>query len=157
MFGGCSMDSNAPYLLRCTGCGTKNRIPAQKKDSGAKCGKCGLPLATDILSEGHPVVVTDADFAGNVLKSPLPVLLDCWAPWCGPCQMIGPIIEELAKTWKGRVRVCKLNVDENTRTAASFNIQSIPTMLIFDNGTLKDTLAGAHPKANIVRKMEPYI
>ncbi len=95
------MESNAPYLVRCAGCGAKNRIPAEKKEVGAKCGKCGAPLATDALSEVRPVIVTDADFGNNVLKSPLPVLLDCWAPWCGPCRMIGPIMEELAETWKG--------------------------------------------------------
>ena len=71
--------------------------------------------------------------------------------------MIGPIMEELADTWKGRIRVCKLNVDENPQTASKFDISSIPTMLIFDNGLLKDTLTGAHPKANIVRKMELFL
>ncbi len=151
------MSQNRPYFIRCASCRAKNRIPADKVGQTAKCGKCGSPVPSDALLTDTPVTVTDADFSVKVLNAPLPVLLDCWAPWCGPCQMIGPIMEQLASEWKGRVRVCKLNSDENPQTSATFQIMSIPTMLIFDNGQLMDTLTGAVPKQQIIQKMAPYL
>ena len=151
------MNQTRPYFIRCASCRTKNRIPADKVGLTAKCGKCASPVRTDELLVDTPATVTDADFSAKVLNAPLPVLLDCWAPWCGPCQMIGPIMEQLASEWKGRVRVCKLNSDENPQTSATFQIMSIPTMLIFDNGQLMDTLTGAVPKQQIIQKMAPYL
>jgi thioredoxin len=82
-----------------------------------------------------------------------PVLVDCWAPWCGPCRMIGPIMDELAAESHGRYRIAKLNVDENPQTAARFNIASIPTMLIFKDGKLVDRLTGAQPKQAIAERL----
>ncbi|QTA90183.1 thioredoxin TrxC [Desulfonema magnum] len=145
------------YLLRCSACGTKNRIPSDKVGLTAKCGKCGASIHTADAFTEKPVIITDNNFDAQVLKSPLPVLLDCWAPWCGPCQMLGPVIEELASEWKGKVRVAKLNSDENPGISAKFQIRSIPSILIFDNGQLKDTLVGAMPKQTIIQKMAPYI
>lgn len=145
--------STDQYTIRCTGCGTKNRIPASRVNDRPKCGKCGQPMELAGLFSGKPVVVTDNNFETEVLKSPLPVLLDCWAEWCGPCRMVGPIIDELANEWKGRVRTAKLNVDENQRVAGMFQIRSIPTLLIFNRGRLVDTLVGALPKQEIVGKM----
>jgi len=123
----------------------------------AKCGKCSSPLDTSDLTNRKPVIVTDSDFGTKVLKSPIPVLLDCWAPWCGPCKMIGPVMEELATQYSGKIRVCKLNVDENPATSSRFQISSIPSMLIFDKGELKDTIVGAVPKQQIVGKISPFI
>ena len=145
------------YIIRCSSCRTKNRIPLDKAGMTATCGKCGSSLQTNDLLIKIPVVVTDNDFDAKVLNSPLPVLLDCWAPRCGPCQMIGPVMEELAAEWKGRIRICKLNSDENPQISERFQIRSIPTLLIFDNGQLKDTLVGALPKQAIVQKMAPYL
>jgi thioredoxin 2 len=145
------------FFMRCSNCGTKNRIPAEKVGMTARCGKCKTAIHTRALQIGHPLIITDDNFHTEVIKSPLPVLLDCWAPWCGPCQMMEPFLEELAATWKGRIRVGKMNVDENPRTAGKFQVQSIPTLLIFDNGRLKNTLAGALPKHSIVRAMNPYL
>jgi thioredoxin 2 len=147
----------AEYTLRCKSCGTKNRIPGDKAGKTAKCGKCGSPVDTGVLRTTKPMVIGDGNFHDLVLKSPLPVLLDCWAPWCGPCKMIGPIMEELAAEWKGKARIGKLNVDENPQTAGKFQIRSIPTLLIFDNGKLKETLVGALPKQQISQAMAPYI
>ena len=110
----------------------------------------------DLLIES-PVTVADFDFQDQVLQSPLPVLLDCWAPWCGPCKMVGPIMEDLALQWKGQVRVGKLNVDENPQISSRFQIRSIPTLLIFDNGELRETLVGALPKQQIIQAMAPFI
>jgi thioredoxin 2 len=121
------------------------------------CGKCKKPIHTDILNIEHPVAVTDMDFQAQVIQFPLPVLLDCWAPWCGPCQMMGPVLEDLAKKWKGRARVAKMNMDENPVTSTRFSVQSIPTFLIFKDGQLQDTLIGAVPKNSIIQTMSKYI
>ena len=151
------MPEPAVYTVRCPSCRTKNRVPAQRISEGPKCGKCGAPLALDDLGRSGPVKVTDANFESQVLKSPLPVLLDCWAAWCGPCRTLGPVIDQLARQWQGRIRVGKLNVDENPQSASKFQVRSIPTMLVFENGALKDTLVGALPQQEIARKMGPYL
>lgn len=143
--------------IRCSACGTKNRIPSDKSGVAARCGRCSVLLdITDLFGE-KPLVVTDNNFSEKVLKSPIPVLLDCWAPWCGPCKMIGPVMDEIAKEYSGRIRICKLNVDENPLTSAKFNIAGIPTMLIFDRTKLKDTLVGALPKQQIINKISGFL
>jgi thioredoxin 1 len=89
--------------------------------------------------------VTDATFESDVLKADAPVLVDFWAPWCGPCRMVGPVVEKLAELYAGRVRVVKLNVDENPVTAQTFGIRSIPTVALFSGGEVVDGVLGAAP------------
>jgi thioredoxin 2 len=127
-------------------------VPEEKLHAGLDpiCGRCKNPL----LSMTHPVIVTDASFADEVERSPLPVLLDMWAPWCGPCRMIAPVLEQLARELAGRVKVAKLNTDENPRTQARFNVRSIPTLLVLKNGREVDRLVGAMPKQEILRRLE---
>jgi thioredoxin len=105
----------------------------------------------------HPVMVTDANFAQEVEQSPLPVLLDIWAPWCGPCRMIGPIIEQLAGEFAGRVKVAKLNSDENQLTASRYNVRGIPTLLVLKDGKEIDRMVGVLPKQEILRRLEAVL
>jgi thioredoxin len=103
------------------------------------------------------MTITDANFAAEVERSPLPTLLDMWAPWCGPCRMIAPIIEQLATEMAGRVRVGKLNVDENPLTADRFNVRGIPALLVLKEGREIDRIVGVQPKSEIVRRLERAI
>jgi thioredoxin 2 len=139
-------------LIRCESCGTVNRVPRHKIGQGLRpvCGRCKAPLRDG----GAPVTVTDASFAETVERSPLPVLVDAWAPWCAPCRMIAPVIDELAVELAGRVRVAKLNVDENPLTAQRFNLRSIPTLLVLQGGREVDRIVGVQPKAEIERRLQ---
>ncbi|GAB6282900.1 MAG: thioredoxin [Ignavibacterium sp.] len=100
---------------------------------------------------------TDQNFDQEVLKSDLPVLVDFWAPWCGPCRMVAPIVEELAKKYQGKLKVVKLNTDENEDIAVQYGIRSIPTLGIFKNGKVVDAVIGAVPQQYLEEKLSPYI
>ena len=98
--------------------------------------------------------VTDALFDENVLKSDLPVLVDFWAPWCGPCRAVGPIIDEISKEYEGRLRVYKMNVDENSATPAKYGIRAIPTLILFKDGQVAAQHTGSMPKDDICKIIE---
>jgi len=103
-----------------------------------------------------PITITDADMDEAVKKYDT-IVVDCWAPWCGPCKMVGPIIEELAKEMQGKIVFGKLNVDENPATSTKHQIMSIPTMLVFKNGELIDRFVGAMPKDVLKQKLDSYL
>jgi thioredoxin 2 len=145
------------YLVRCLSCRAKNRIPENKMNETAKCGKCHQAIETAGLLSGRSMMISDRDFESKVLQSPVPVLFFTFANWCPSCQAIIPVVEELARDWKGRVRVAKLNIDQNPLIAGRFNIMSVPTIIIFDNGQAMDRLTGAVPKLLIMQKMAPFI
>ena len=104
-----------------------------------------------------PFTFTDDNFDAEALKSDLPVVVDFWAAWCGPCRMIAPIIEELTDEYQGKVKVGKLDVDDNQQTAIKYGVRSIPTVLFFKGGELKDTVIGAIPKAMFTEKLTKLI
>ncbi|MDY6904754.1 MAG: thioredoxin [Thermodesulfobacteriota bacterium] len=145
---------NRTTIITCPGCGTRNRVALDRMQQGPRCGKCKalLPAYPD-----SPVTVTDNNFDRAVLGETLPVLVDCWAPWCGPCKMIGPILDELARTYQGRLKIVKLNVDENPRTAGMYHISSIPTLLFVKNGKVVDTQVGAPPRNKLEQQIESFL
>jgi thioredoxin 1 len=104
-----------------------------------------------------PITITDENFENEVINSTEPVLIDFWATWCGPCRMIAPIVEELAGEFNGKVKIGKLDVDNNQQTSINYGVRSIPTLLIFKGGKVRDTIIGAVPKSNIVQKLNAVL
>ena len=145
------------FLVRCTECGTKNRIPGEKITTGPICGKCGARLHTEDLFDGRALTITDGNFEEKVTKSPLPVLLFAWAPWCPTCRRFIPEVDKYASVSKGRVRVGKLNVDANPGLSSKYGILSVPFIFIFDNGQLKESMPGAMQQHELMMKMAHYI
>jgi thioredoxin 1 len=101
--------------------------------------------------------VSDDSFQNDVLQSPTPVLIDFWAPWCGPCRAIGPIVEELAGEYTGRLKVVKMNVDDNPKTPAQFGVRGIPNLILFKGGEVKEQIVGAVPKAHLVKAIDRVV
>ena len=118
----------------------KKRKPKKKNKFFNGIGSCGISPLTMALQ------ITDSDFATEVLESPVPVLVDFWAPWCGPCKMISPIVDQIAVELAGQAKVCKVNVDEESELASRFRIMTIPTLMVFKNGQVVSQSVGAKPK-----------
>jgi thioredoxin 2 len=142
-------------IVTCPNCGQKNRVDERASNLQPVCGKCRTPLdLSRIVDAGKPLEVSDGSFGEAVLGvRGKPVLVDCWAAWCGPCRMLAPTIDAIAKEADGRYVVAKLDTDANPRTAAAYRISSIPTMLIFRDGRLVDTLVGLQQKPAIVGRL----
>ncbi|SEJ52986.1 thioredoxin [Deinococcus reticulitermitis] len=133
-------------ILTCASCGAKNRVQAVPAGQVPSCARCGAALPW--LHDG-----TDASFAGDIQAS-VPVIVDFWAPWCGPCRVMGPMLEDLARELAGKVRVVKVNVDENPRTPAQFGVQGIPTLVMFKDGQEVDQIVGVPQKAALRARVE---
>ena len=133
-----TMTTSGTPLFRCPQCGTMNRVLPGA--GGAYCGKCHAPLSSENTvapakpRSTEPAELTDANFSQEVLESDRPVLVDCWAPWCGPCRMVAPTIDAIAEKLGDRLKVGKLNTDENPQTAQALRIMSIPTLVVFKGG-----------------------
>jgi thioredoxin 2 len=132
--------------LVCPHCTAVNRIPAARLAENPRCGKCREALFT-----GHPVELSDANFQTHISRSDVPLLVDFWAPWCGPCKMMAPAFEQAAQQLEPTVRLAKLNTDEAQATAARFQIRSIPTLALFRDGREVARQPGAMGAADIVR------
>lgn len=148
-------------LVRCPHCGANNKVDPHRGIEHARCGRCHAPLAQGGASASsapsEPIVVTDADFSERVINSRLPVLVDFWAPWCGPCQQVAPVLEDLAREYRGRVIVAKLNVDENGYTAREFRVSSIPTLLLIRDGNELNRVVGAQSRPHIERLLSMVV
>ncbi len=135
-----------PDVVACSSCGKKNRVPAAAKGV-PRCANCHTPLA-------WLTIAGDADFDTVAGQSPLPVLVDLWAPWCGPCRMVAPGVEQAARKLAGRLKVVKVNVDQAPAVAARYDARSTPMLLILDKGQVKDRQVGAVPADALLRWVE---
>jgi len=135
--------------LRCQFCETWNRIDAARAADRPKCGKCGKPMLLD-----RPFPLDDDTFARTIQAAEVPVLVDFYADWCGPCKVMAPAIDEIAATYQGRALVAKLDTDRAQRTASSFNIRGIPTTIVFKGGKEVARQTGAMPKPILVKILE---
>jgi thioredoxin len=146
--------TGAGQIVKCPNCGANNRISGETPDKKAVCGRCKNSLPA---YSSKPLTVTDANFSQTIENSSLPVLLDLWAAWCAPCRMLAPTIDALATELAGKVLVGKLNVDENKHTAARFQVQGIPTLLILKNGQEVDRIVGVESKESIMRRLQRFM
>lgn len=139
-------------LVVCTSCGAKNRVPVDKLQQGPKCGRCGESL-TGAPVTGMVIEITDSNFSQVVEQSPIPVLVDFYSPTCGPCQMVAPLIENVAENFAGKAVVGKLNTAVQSAAPARFQIRGVPTLIYFKNGQLVDQMVGAGSQADIEARL----
>jgi len=138
---------NHDAIVRCRSCGAKNRVKLDLLASLPSCGRCKLRLSVP----DRAVNVSEGEFLEEVIRETIPTAVDFWAPWCGPCKMVSPVLEDIADKHPGKIKVVKVNSDENPGLSQRFGIQGIPTIILFRDGKEVDRLVGAAPRDNIVR------
>jgi thioredoxin 2 len=141
-------------VAACNNCGTKNRIPADKQHLGPKCGKCKTTIS--LSTAAVPVELDDSTFTGFISRAAKPVMVDFFSPTCGPCRMLAPVIDTMARKFYGRVIIAKLDTSRNQMTAAQYRIKGVPTLLFFKNGKLVDQVTGALPEQDLARLLERF-
>ena len=142
----------ANHHVVCPTCATVNRVPPERPAETAKCGKCGARLF-----QGRPVELTAATFERHLTQDGLPLLVDFWAPWCGPCKAMAPVLEAAVSELEPRLRVAKLDTDAFPEVAARYGVHSIPTLILFNDGREVARTAGAMPPARLNAWLEPWL
>lgn len=142
-------------VVACSQCNTKNRIPADKQHLGPKCGSCGTMI--DMGRSAVPVELDDSSFASFINQATKPVMVDFFSPTCGPCQMMSPIIDNLARQFVGSVILAKLDTTRNQLTPSQFKIRGVPTLIFFKNGQAVDQVTGAVPEESLAQKLYQFV
>ena len=142
-------------IVSCSNCGTKNRIPADKQHLGPKCGSCKSLI--DIKQAAIPVELDDSTFVPFISKATKPVMVDFFSPTCGPCRMLSPVINNMARQFAGRVIIAKLDTTKNANIPSQFQIRGVPTLIFFKNGEKMDQLVGAVPEETLVQKLNQFV
>jgi thioredoxin len=140
------------HVVRCPACGQANRVPENAGGKTIVCGKCKRSLSSG--NGGHPIELTDANFKSSIASGPM--VVDFWAAWCGPCRIIGPVIDQLAAE-RDDVRFGKLNVDQNPRTSQAFGVQGIPLLVFFKDGVERGRVVGAVPRGQIEAAIKQHL
>ena len=146
------MNEDNSSLLRCPGCKAKNRVARERLAEAPTCSRCHTNLVPQA-----PVAINDDAWAVEVDASPMPVLVDFWAPWCGPCRTMAPVLDQLATETAGRLKIVKVNVDQNPQASARFGVQAIPTLVLLDRGHKRDEVRGALPKAALRARIDRFL
>ena len=139
----------------CQNCSTKNRIPADKQHLGPKCGSCSTPI--NMNQAAVPVELDDSSFTTFINSATRPVMVDFFSPTCGPCRMMSPVIDNLAKKYVGRIILAKLDTSRNQAVPAQFQIRGVPTLIFFKNGKMVDQVTGAMPEKSLSQKLNQFV
>jgi thioredoxin 2 len=142
-------------VIACSSCGTKNRIPADKQHLGPKCGSC--KTAINLADSAVPVELDDTNFSGFISQASKPVMVDFFSPTCGPCRMLAPTIDTMAKKFFGRLIIAKLDTSQNQMAAAQYKIRGVPTLLFFKDNQLVDQVTGALPEQDLDEHLEKFV
>ncbi|MEN8231239.1 MAG: thioredoxin [Thermodesulfobacteriota bacterium] len=141
-------------VVACNNCCTDNRIPADKQHMGPKCGRCGILI--NLRQAAVPVDLDDSNFAPFINQATKPVMVDFFSPTCGPCRMMSPAIDNLAKEYVGRVIIAKLDTSSNRMAPSQYQIRGVPTLIFFKNGQVVDQLTGAMPEEDLAQKLNQF-